>query len=116
MTDKSKIEYAIALVANLPEGRYDTRRRTVDARVHPYTTLLEAGVDLRCDEAYLTIDSDYEEFMQRGVETIRDLLGLLAKCRKFLSRSELYAIIDRPDDLLSELAALDEWEANNAHR
>ena len=76
----NRVGYAIALVENLPKGRYDTRGHSVDSEVKPYTTLLEAGVD-KYNCPYLTIDSDYEEFLSRGVETIRDLLVLLKECR-----------------------------------
>lgn len=97
----NRVEYAIALVENLPKGTYDTRGHSIDAEVKPYTTLLESGVD-RYDCPYLKIDSDYEEFLSRGVETIRDLLFLLKQCRKLIP--------DEFDDEKSMRAALVDLE------
>ena len=103
----SKMEQAIYLADNLPQGEYDVDNYEVWAGAHGDKRgrgLIYLEYDRYSNCNVMKIDTDYELLMSFGVEFIRHLLGLLVECRG--------AVFGAPvsPELAAALSALDDYD------
>jgi hypothetical protein len=120
----SKLEQAIYLAENLPQGEYDVDDYEVWARARGGKrgkSLIDLEYDRYSNCNVMKINTDYELLMSSGVEIIRHLLAGLRSCRVLLQNVVLPALPQPHDDrveaeyrlvrdFIAELAALDDYD------
>ena len=107
MAERDRLEQAIYLAANMPQGEYDVSSVEVNAKSSPTQrskSLLWLEWNRYDENENVVIDKDYELLMSSGVEVIRHLLGLLVECRKSVFGAPMSA------ELADKLRQLDDYE------
>jgi len=103
----SRLEQAIYLANNLPQGEYEVDSSEVythGSPTRPHKSLLWKEWNRFDEQTDMVIDKDYEQLMASGVEIIRHLLGLLVECRKSVFGAPV------SPELADALHALDDYD------